>query len=149
MLIFQNYTQHSRYQTTISVFFMSCVFLNALHLDAIYGNLQDMFLNISDVHNEFFPILHTAQYDNGTHVTDHCLTSKYTTNSCGKFKSNHHYCTYQYLNMEEKPEGEVEPTFYYDTITYDDLVQTQYSLLPYPPITKEQLEREKMYYSGI
>ena len=37
---------------------------------------------------------------------------------------------------------------YYDTITDEDIVRKQYSLLPYPSVTAEQLEREKTYYNG-
>jgi hypothetical protein len=37
---------------------------------------------------------------------------------------------------------------YYDTLTNDDIVREQYSLLPYPPVTKEALELEKTHYNG-
>ena len=37
---------------------------------------------------------------------------------------------------------------YYDTLTNYDIVREQYSLLPYPPVTKQELELEKIHYNN-
>ena len=37
---------------------------------------------------------------------------------------------------------------YYDTLNTNDVVKEQYSLLPYPPIKKQDLEDEKNYYNS-
>jgi hypothetical protein len=37
---------------------------------------------------------------------------------------------------------------YYDTLTNDDIVTKQYTLLPYPPVTTKQLEEESSHYNS-
>ena len=37
---------------------------------------------------------------------------------------------------------------YYDTLNKDDIVRLQYSLLPYPPVTKGDLQDEKNHYDN-
>ena len=43
---------------------------------------------------------------------------------------------------------ELESTECYDTLTQSDIVRSQYTSLPYPLVTNQQLQDEKMYYEN-
>ena len=76
------------------------------------------------------------------------ISSKSQRNSDRKLESNHRSCFNQYLQIDGIKKSNLETMGYYDTITDEDIVRKQYSLLPYPSVTAEQLEREKTYYNG-
>ena len=37
---------------------------------------------------------------------------------------------------------------YFDTITHDDIVRKRYTLLPYPKVTKNEIQDMKLHYDG-
>ena len=47
------------------------------------------------------------------------------------------------------PTNNLQFTIYYDTKNQDDMVKQQYSSLPYPPVSKYDMEHEKDHYDDI
>ena len=77
--------------------------------------------------------------------------SSFTTASFGIYSSRIVHvpnwdCTSTYDENYEMQEPKLESFGYYDTLDLDDIVQRQYSLLPYPTVTINMLAEEKYYY---
>ena len=51
------------------------------------------------------------------------------------------------LNIVMKS-NDLESTGYYDTLTQDDIVRTQYCSLPYPAVSNEEFVRERNHYES-
>ena len=60
------------------------------------------------------------------------------------FKMNSRLCTFVFAQMNEKQSD--DKTRFSDTLTQDDIVRNQYSFLPYPAVSKRELEAEWQYY---
>ena len=108
-----------------------------------------MHFNISKAQTKVFFILIALQYYNVICFFGHFIKSKYITDSGKKFELNSHFHINQCLQIDENKGGDLDTHGYYDTLTDEDIVWKQYSLLPYPPISKEALEVEEAYYKGI
>ena len=148
MLMHQNFTEGTKYQNRVSMFFILCTWLYSLNYTGVAGNLRDISFNIYEVQTNFSPYSPKIQYYNAPSVIHQFISSKSLRNSGRKFQSSHCSCINQYLQIDVIKKRNLETMGYYDTLTDEDIVRKQYSLLPYPPVTTDQLEREETYYSG-
>ena len=60
----------------------------------------------------------------------------------------HHcdYCTRLYVHTNATDDHDLQYQENHDTLTQNDIVQTQYMRLPYPAVSHRKLEHEKKYY---
>ena len=107
-----------------------------------------MCISISKVQTNVSPITPAIHYLYATPIIHQFLPSKCVWNSHRKYESNYCSCTNQYFKTEVTKNVNLEMTAYYDTLTDEDTVWKQYSLLPFPTVTREDLEREKAHYNG-
>ena len=105
-----------------------------------------MCINISEFKSDLSSILPTIQYYNAVSTIRQVIPSKRLVNSDGILESKHRTRINQYLQIDMQQNPNLEG--YYDTLTNEDIVQKQYSLLPYPTVTPEELEEEKSHYNG-
>ena len=149
MLILLNCKQNTKYQITPLIFFQLSTLFSALYFEAVSGTLRDMCLNISKVKIKCSLISPAIQYYHATSIIRLFAPSKDLWGSRRKYVSNYRSCiNHQYLQIEVIKTTNLDMTGYYDTLTAEDIVRKQYSLLPYPRVTREGLEREKMYYNA-
>jgi len=120
----------------------------SLYLKEVSGTLCDMGINISEVKIELSPILQAIQHYNTACNIHQFIPSKSDWDSGKKFERNHRSCINQYLQIDLKQKKTLNMPDNYDALNDKDIVRKQYSLLPYPPVTTEQLEDEKTYYNG-
>ena len=95
--------------------------------------------SISETIGEHHDGNHTMQisYANQLHFHHH-KESISEINSCQYVQG--HDDLFDNSNKDESSHG--------DTIGQDDLVQSQYALLPYPPVREDDLFDEQLYYDG-
>ena len=145
MATIRNCNQRIKYP--VFMCFILGTLLESICYRCVCGSLHDMFHNTSAVHLNLF--LDKAQYHNITSSINQFITTKYTKEFVGTFYPSHYFYKKQCQANDLKQQTHLHTSGYYDTLTNDDIVRNQYSLLPYPPVTKEELERERMYYNGI
>ena len=150
MLILLNCKQSTKYQIPPLIFFQLSTLFNALYFEAVSGTLRDMCINISKVQTKCSHISPAIQYYHATSTIHLFMPYKCIWDSRRKYESIYRSCiNHQYLQIEVIKTTNLDMSGYYDTLTDEDIVRKQYSLLPYPRVTREGLEREKMYYNAI
>jgi hypothetical protein len=119
----------------------SCLY--SLCILGVNGNLQEVYFNNLERTNNF---LYTVRYENHIFSTNIFATNRTMNDSkellvdnSGKF--NCIYNTVTYDEHFESPEN-------YDTLSQSDIVRHQYALLPYPPVSPQDLEIEEKYYDN-
>ena len=142
MSFIYNCKQNTKYQISPSKFFMLGTLFYSLYLKEVSGTLRDMGTNISEVKIELSPISHAIRHYNAACNIHQFIPSKCVWDSGRKFERNNRSC----INLKQKKTLNMPGN--YDALNDKDIVRKQYSLLPYPPVTTEQLEDEKTYYNG-
>ena len=99
--------------------------------------------------NNFSSYLDNLNENNDPFAANLFSTCKSIINLNEKENIYNPYCVSGYVEKDEKYEPNIKSSGYYDTLTKDDIVRSQYSLLPYPLVTKEMLAREKYYYENL
>ena len=79
--------------------------------------------------------------------TQDALSTRYMNNTAQNMNLNELICDQVHIGNKENESKDLKPHMYYDFLTQDDIVRKQYSLLPFPPVSKHDLAIESMYYS--
>jgi hypothetical protein len=146
--MFQNCKEATKYQHHVSMFFILCTWLYLLNFEGVVVNLTDNSFNISELQMRFSPNSPEIHHYNARSIVHQFISSNSLRNSGRKFESNHRSCINQCLQIDVIKKSNLETMGYYDTLTDAGIVRKQCSLLPYPPVTTEQLKRKKNYYNG-
>ena len=133
------------------MFFRLFTLYYALYFEVISGALRDMRVSTSKGKTKFSPITPVIQYYSSTicAIPHQFLPSKGLWGLRRKYESNDRSCIIQYIHSDMINRSNSEVAGHCDTLTDEDVVLKQYSLLPYPIVTGEDLEREKTHYNGI
>ena len=82
-----------------------------------------------------------------TYSTFNLLSTRHMNDTAQNMNPNGLICDQVHIGSKEKEPKGLNPHRYYDFLTQDDIVRKQYSLLPFPPVSKHDLAIENMYYS--
>ena len=148
MLVIHNYKQNTKYQIPVSKFLMLCVLFYSLYFKKVSGTIGDRGTNVFEVQIDLSPISLAIQHYNSACNIHQFIPSKCIWDSCGNIERNYRSCINQYLQIDVQEKLTLNIPGNYDALNDKDIVRKQYSLLPYPPVTEEELEHEKTYYNG-
>ena len=79
--------------------------------------------------------------------TQDVLSTRHMNNTAHNMNLDGLICDQVHIGNKENEPKNLSPHRYYDFLTQDDIVRKQYSLLPFPPVSKHDLAIENMYYS--
>ena len=88
-----------------------------------------------------------TQLKRSAYSTQDVLSTRYMNNTALNMSLNGLICDQVHIGNKENESKDLRPHRYYDFLTQDDIVRKQYSLLPFPPVSKHDLAIESMYYS--
>ena len=88
-----------------------------------------------------------TQVKRSGYSTQDVLSTRYMNNTAQNMNLNELICDQVHIGNKENESKNLRPHRYYDFLTQDDIVRKQYSLLPFPPVSKHDLAIENMYYS--
>ena len=79
--------------------------------------------------------------------TQDLSSTRHINNKAQNMILNGLICDQVHIGNKDNESKDLKPHRYYDFLTQDDIVRKQYSLLPFPPVSKHDLAIESMYYS--
>ena len=98
---------------------------------------------------KFCSFLKYLEQENSLYATNLSSTNRFGIEFNGIENIRNQHCSSTYAKKKVIGEADLESSGYYETLTKDDIVQNQYSLLPYPSVTEEDLADEKYYYEKL
>ena len=88
-----------------------------------------------------------TQVKRSGYSTQDVLSTRYMNHTAQNMNLNGQICDQVHIGNKENESKDLNPHIYHDFLTQDDIVRKQYSLLPFPPVSKHDLAIESMYYS--
>ena len=90
---------------------------------------------------------HEKQVKRSAYSTFNLLSTRRMNNTAQNMNLFGLICDQVHIGSKGNESKGLNPHRYYDFLTQDDIVRKQYSLLPFPPVSKHDLAIENMYYS--
>ena len=121
------------------------VMMNEFLFSVIFLNFYIMSQEITNINAQNLNNLSSFKYDlniNGNDFQEIHVASNSSSNKRLKYMS----CKVQIQIKKSIIRGHNENVEEYDTFTQSDIVRNQYSLLPYPAVSHEDLTQEKSHY---
>ena len=115
-------------------------------LGSVHGNLNKFCFNHSENYCNFTTILHVVTDENHTYSNIVFPRIRTTGDSTETLTESKGYCSKEYLHNHDSYDPHLDNPENYDTLTQSDIVRNQYMTLPYPAVSHQQLEQEKIYY---
>ena len=138
-----SYNNIMKYLISSSMFVMLCILLCALRLGSVYGNYNQFCFNNSEKDFNFTP------YKIGSYSNIIFPRSRTIIDSTEALTYNDGYCSKLYVYNHGTCDHHLDSPDDSDTLTQSDIVRNQYMTLPYPAVSHQQLEHEKIYYDSM
>ena len=131
------------YLAIVSLIWLACNFL-------VLARINDTLYDLEDKHNKFrsdASIEHPAKHIKGVPSTEFPTSNQINNNQEDNFRFKGNTLVDVRLQNNSNNEYNYNLATHGDTISQDDIVRNQYSLLPYPAVRKDRFFHEQKYYT--